>query len=370
MNTTGFSFASGASPQNAPAAASDSSTYINEIKEETEAITRVLKTQGRTKIPREQYEEITESVQKIIYAALQQEKRLSFLEGQLAEQRASLSDRKKEEIEALKAIENTQRDYSRALAKGLAPRDNNKDKPKEYTIIVDGKDHIPDDGWREVMSRKGKSLGLPKPKDIIVTNNNKVIIKTTNREDAATIQSSLAGDLDLGKKIDVSLAKSKRTRILVFGVPERVTPNEVMEELKTAPNQEDSDNKFIKEIPGRRGRNMIFELNHKEATTLIDQRKILLQYQVLHIAECHRVIRCFKCQKYGHFAHKCGRSQVCPICSGPHAAQECTSETQSCNNCKLSNSDNHNHRADCNTCPIFLAFRKELQRGSPRTNNA
>lgn len=84
---------------------------------------------------------------------------------------------------------------------------------------------------------------------------------------------------------------------MVFAVPEDVTNLQVQEEINRIPHQEDSEIKIFKDLPGRRGTNIIFELNHKEAAILIDTRKILLGYQVLNIAECHRVIRCFKCQK-------------------------------------------------------------------------
>ena len=51
-------------------------------------------------------------------------------------------------------------------------------------------------------------------------------------------------------------------------------------------------------------------------------------------------IRCFHCQRYGHFAANCPQSQdstKCPVCTGPHRREECKETRKQdfkCPNCK------------------------------------
>lgn len=44
------------------------------------------------------------------------------------------------------------------------------------------------------------------------------------------------------------------------------------------------------------------------------------------------VIRCFKCQSYGHMSRRCSDAQVCLKCAGSHLATECDASMVCCIN--------------------------------------
>lgn len=82
------------------------------------------------------------------------------------------------------------------------------------------------------------------------------------------------------------------------------------------------------------------------------------------------VMKCGKCQKYGHKTAACkAESYTCSWCSGDHKTSTCNNiaETSShnCANCKLNDERDHNHASHSNSCPIFL---KERERVKNRTD--
>jgi hypothetical protein len=62
-----------------------------------------------------------------------------------------------------------------------------------------------------------------------------------------------------------------------------------------------------------------------------------------------KVVRCFKCHRFGHVAKSCVYERRCEICaSTEHSREECNSRTRKCGNCT------GNHTASSTKCPDFI----------------
>ena len=127
----------------------------------------------------------------------------------------------------------------------------------------------------------------------------------------------------------------------------------------------------IKESTKRQGVTFCKRLNRRDKDgKLVPTRTILLFFRANKLPESiklgyeqipvraysEQVVRCYKCQIFGHVAKHCRSSKVrCPRCSEEHTFQECDkkSETPKCANC------GGPHSAAYKGCPKY-AERKEI----------
>ena len=69
----------------------------------------------------------------------------------------------------------------------------------------------------------------------------------------------------------------------------------------------------------------------------------------------HKLVRCNKCQAYGHLDNKCSSPQRCGRCAGFHHKATCTSTTVKCSSC------GQGHVARNKGCPAKLEARRKLE---------
>ena len=69
----------------------------------------------------------------------------------------------------------------------------------------------------------------------------------------------------------------------------------------------------------------------------------------------YRLVRCSKCQAYGHLERTCSAPQRCRKCAGYHHAATCKSNTVKCSSCGRG----HNARSD--KCPAKLEAKRNLE---------
>ena len=73
-------------------------------------------------------------------------------------------------------------------------------------------------------------------------------------------------------------------------------------------------------------------------------------------------IRCFNCQKFGHYSKLCQHKKTCTICGVSHGEGEC-SEKIKCANC------GEEHKANDKTCKAFLEEKNRLKRKQIKTKS-
>lgn len=69
----------------------------------------------------------------------------------------------------------------------------------------------------------------------------------------------------------------------------------------------------------------------------------------------HRLLRCIKCQAYGHLDDNCSAPQRCGKCAGNHPTAACMSKIVKCGSC------GHGHVAGSNICPAKSEARQQMQ---------
>ena len=81
------------------------------------------------------------------------------------------------------------------------------------------------------------------------------------------------------------------------------------------------------------------------------------------------VLRCFKCQGYGHHSHDCTNAKVCGLCTGNHDTKSCEQGTNDqdfkCCNCVKANNNETNHHAGDPRCPVFVEYQNRIKRTIP-----
>lgn len=87
---------------------------------------------------------------------------------------------------------------------------------------------------------------------------------------------------------------------------------------------------------------------------LLDRKRLCVDFDRYRVVEYVQIVRCFRCQSYGHMSSCCSGTQTCPRCAGEHRLADCTITTESCANClrEVSEAD-ANHRVDSTDCPSF-----------------
>ena len=146
--------------------------------------------------------------------------------------------------------------------------------------------------------------------------------------------------------------KTNEHSALIRGVPLELDNNEIEQHL---------DNNF----PGVKARRFV-----KADKTALQTVKLSLPSKLLYdkatsdgifldalfyqpvefVQQGIRIIRCYKCQKFGHMSSNCHSRESCKHCAEEHSVAKCTNKDKpaKCSNCK------GNHEADDTNCPTYI----------------
>ena len=96
--------------------------------------------------------------------------------------------------------------------------------------------------------------------------------------------------------------------------------------------------------------------------------KLYLSKRVCNVADNFHVLRCNKCQAFGHYASKCAEEtpQVCGYCSEQHKSAEChlkdsPPHTHKCANCATSSLTAAGHNTFSMKCPAYKIQQDKLK---------
>lgn len=268
----------------------------------------------------------------------------------------------------------------------------------DHAVIISAvhKDQDIDDLKRSIKQVCKSSSTITAPGDVMVTRLKQVILRVNTRKEATEIQNLLKESEDLKDKARVVVPYRKRERLLILSVDPEVTEemvtrdigrnmddilpeadlikslsNKLKDPALTGParlaiedlyNEQRADFRIVKKINTKVGKvNWLIDVDKELSERLLDKRRICIDYERYRVVQFVTIIRCFKCQEFGHMSGQCKGELRCPKCSDEHMLADCKSLETRCANCYFSDKDSEcSHRADSPDCPAFKNYRGSL----------
>lgn len=170
---------------------------------------------------------------------------------------------------------------------------------------------------------------------------------------------------DKGLVFDKPVKKLPRIMIYDVDVPDEV--NEFVEEVfeqnmsqELMTYEEFKSNfrvvhKYKKRDPRESRQTIVVECSAKVRNELRRRDRIYIGWQSCRIKDYNPVVRCYKCQSFGHVAKYCRQKDRCSHCAEEHELKSCKNLEQParCVNC-LTVKKEANHQINSPKCPEFI----------------
>lgn len=313
-----------------------------------------------------------------------------------------------EEIKVLRARLQERQEHAELL-KNLAEKiakplssvseEGSQQQPRreDFSVIISAADDQMDiDNLKKEIKTVCKlDQNIPAPMDVVTTKAKQVILKMSNRKEADRVKEILLRNVDIKEKVKINTPRRRRNRILILSVDPSIDEDEVRKEVRRILDESVPDKltkglaqklattkldpatktvleelygetsldfQIIKKITTKQNRvNWLIDVNTEGRDLLLSKKRICLDFERYRVVEFVSIIRCFKCQQFGHHAGICKSIQHCVRCAGNHSIDQCTSDSECCANCYFQDKDSDcAHRADSNVCPVFKEYRNKL----------
>lgn len=168
-----------------------------------------------------------------------------------------------------------------------------------------------------------------------------------------------------GNKFSVSESRKFNPRLLIKNVNMTITNNEnTLSEIcgnTIFENLEHVNIKIIANIVQKFTQNIVIEVSPSVRNLIISKGYLFIGWEKYYVEDYVRVLRCYRCQRYGHTKKDCQDSNpvCCPLCTENHELKECVATTKKCNNCVLYNKRNKSelptdHACTDVRCPVYI----------------
>lgn len=241
----------------------------------------------------------------------------------------------------------------------------NKSQPKN-SIIIRTRDanSTPDELYKEIKTSVNP-VGLSVTVNSIKKTNNSVIINCGNSDSLNRLKDKL--ESQLGGSYDVAESKNISPKIIIFGTekPETAVDDRIFEQniLKLNNISTESNNfqfKIVRRINHKGLINIIVAVDPRTRKAVIDKGYLYVEWKKCNVADSYHIKRCYNCSGFGHLNTECTKKfPVCSLCAEGHETRLCTSSSQKCANCIVSNKVyktnlDINHCAKDKNCPTYL----------------
>lgn len=173
----------------------------------------------------------------------------------------------------------------------------------------------------------------------------------------------------MGNGYDVYIPKFRRPKVVIRGVQKEYNYDDFRNELiGTNPGFDDDDALKVvhhKQIKLNNVTKWMYfiEVSGRTFDKIVD-RYLNLDFNSYLVREYVDVLRCYKCQKYGHKSALCKSQQSCGKCGGLHDFKNCQADFVECVNCKEHNERNSikvavSHVCGSSECHIQIAAMKK-----------
>jgi hypothetical protein len=200
-----------------------------------------------------------------------------------------------------------------------------------------------------------------------------VVLRVSNESQIKKLQS-----VEAIKSAGLRLEKPKgrRPRLLIKDVPANISDaaflsalysQNIKDELKIKESDFLNEIKIVRRRPATYGRKWIgIELSpgiRKHFITTKD--KLFIDFAACRFIDDVEVVRCLKCQQYGHVSKYCSETKsTCAICAEQHDTRECPKKEDKnfkpvCASCKRFKK-NYDHKTGSESCPTYASRLQHL----------
>lgn len=199
----------------------------------------------------------------------------------------------------------------------------------------------------------------------------RVVLTCASQEQCEALCEAVSDD----KWIKAVIPKKKDPQVQILGIDESIPKDDVFK-LILAQNKDMEEFAQCKfeanfEKMDRIGTKFVVaEVEPKLFKKLIEIGKVCVGYSSCPVKSRIRVVRCFKCNRFGHLKKNCRNETSCTSCGGNHDAKVCKNPVLKCSNCDWINTKrvqrkqekvNSEHRADDYGCPQYLRMYKIVE---------
>ncbi|KAG8175587.1 hypothetical protein JTE90_018880 [Oedothorax gibbosus] len=212
-------------------------------------------------------------------------------------------------------------------------------------------------------------LELPRPSDLVIPGANRLIVKMRDQNNLEKFKSLIDSDPNLGKLAQAKISRRRKHRLILFGVPDEISENDFKTEVEALGETMGKPITIIKSFKNGKvvtqTQNFIIEVEAQVAENLLKLSRFVLNFNRIRIQRYFNILRCFKCQRFGHAAHSCSWDTTCAKCAGAHDTRQCDSgsKVERCANCLGNRTKagaqkfDHHHRADSRLCDSYLDYK-------------
>ncbi|XP_053626031.1 uncharacterized protein LOC128683940 [Plodia interpunctella] len=164
-------------------------------------------------------------------------------------------------------------------------------------------------------------------------------------------------------------SKLRKPLIILKGVSKETDKDELLEIVASQNQVAAGDLRLCFLLKNRNDNlyNAVLEVAPAIRRAFVEEGRVNVEHQRVHVADFSRFVQCRKCLQFGHTGNKCSADfYPCGHCgSATHHITTCSYRTDAtkmtCYNCKKANSTNTKHSAlDAKSCPKILNALKSL----------
>lgn len=165
--------------------------------------------------------------------------------------------------------------------------------------------------------------------------------------------------------LEVKIMGKLNPRLAVFGVPSAYTEDTLRDDLTDALLNVNDGDIIVKHKFGPRDKHYnhwVIEVIPEIRNKLIEQERVYLGWSSCIVRDHIRILRCYKCQKFGHLQKDCRSDTACGHCGENHETKDCKNQNNlpTCINCQAAKMRDFQHEARSTKCQMLAKRTQDL----------